>query len=256
MTSNQLGGVNKDMALMKKREKIKDFRRSKLSDIVVDHIIESIKDVAFLPGQKIDPNEVASQLDISVMPVRDALERLEQQGWIVRYAKKGTYIRKIKLSKIRDTAQIRSMIESEAIIRLIENGTEGQLDQLKEIVDLNEQAVATNNLEVYEKTDTKFHEKLVELTENKTLMNMHEEILSQLRYMFFIIIWSSEKVKKHDIMNLAKIPISHRSVYEAIKARDLILALRSLREHLTKGVARYHEIIKIRNLYESGFFEE
>lgn len=253
---NQTIAIDKNKAVAKKREKIERLRRTKLSDIAVDHIIEGIKDTTYLPGQKINPNIVASQLDISIMPVRDAIERLEQQGWIVRYSQKGTYVRKIRISKMRDMVQVRSMIESEAIFRIIENGTEHHFKQLKKIIDANEKAVADRNIENYEKTDTQFHKKLVKLTENKMLIEMHEEILDHLEYIFLIIVLCSEKIKEHDIMDLSKIPVSHKSIYEAIKAKDLGLALELIRKHLEKSVERYNEMIKIRNLDENNFFED
>ena len=57
-------------------------------------------------------------------------------------------------------------------------------------------------------------------------------------------------------MDLSKIPIAHYQIFEAIENRDISCALKLLRTHLEKGVERYHEIVKIRELNKSGFFEE
>ena len=112
------------------------------------------------------------------------------------------------------------------------------------------------DLETYEKTDSNFHKTLVELTGNKILIEMHRDIMDQLRYMFFIVVWSSEKIKKHEIMDLSKIPIAHKKIYDAILKDDLVLALDLLRHHLGMSVQRYNKIIEIRGLDKNKYFEE
>ncbi len=251
-TLNNIETSDKRKAII---EKIENLRRSKLSDIAVEHIIEGIKSATYLPGQKISPNVVARELNISIMPVRDAIERLEQQGWIVRYAQKGTYVRKIRLSKMYDMIQVRAMIESEAIFRIIEQNKTNDLEQLNECVRLNEQAASNKDIEEYERTDTLFHKTLVSATHNKILIDMHSEILEQLGYMFHIVVLCSEKIKKHEIMDLSKIPVSHKSIYEAIASKDLTQSVKLIHSHLEKAMERFDKMIKMRNLDKSNFFE-
>ncbi|MCE5186891.1 MAG: GntR family transcriptional regulator [Planctomycetaceae bacterium] len=235
-------------------EKI-NLRCEKLSDKVVNHIINNISDITFLPGQKINPRDIAGRLGISIMPVRDALERLEQQGWIVRYPQSGTYVRKIDLKEMGEKCQTRAMIESEAVINLVERGVCDDFDRLRRIVVENEYAAAKQDLGYYEKTDISFHRTLVELGCGAHLAEEHAEIMNRLNYNFFVIVWSCEKLKKHEFMDIQKIPISHKTILEAVERKDLISALRLIRTHIGNSVDRYREILKIRSEIDSTIFE-
>jgi DNA-binding GntR family transcriptional regulator len=235
-------------------EKI-NLRCEKLSDRVVDYIVDNISDATFIPGEKINPRDIARQFGISIMPVRDALERLEQQGWIVRYPQSGTYVRKIDLKEMGEKCQTRAMIESEAIINLVERGTDDDFNRLREVVVENEHAAAKQDLGYYEKTDISFHRKLVERGCGAHLVEKHAEIMNRLNYNFFVIVWSSEKLKKHEFLDIHKVPISHKQILVAIEKRDLIMALRLVRDHISNSVDRYREILKIRSEIDSTIFE-
>ena len=249
--ANSIGG-----STMPRQQDAGGFRRTKLSDIVVEHIVSGIKNATYLPGQKINPHDVARQLDVSIMPVRDALERLEQQEWVVRYSQRGTYIRRIRIGRIREMADVRAMVESESIIRVIEECNSCDLSGLEEVVASNNEALLRGDIVGYEQTDTIFHKKLVELTGNKKLIDMHGDILERTEYAFLILIMCSGEMKEYLTTDLPRIPVSHESIYEAIKARELIAALKLIREHINKSVERWDRFVEMEYFDTEGFFEK
>jgi DNA-binding GntR family transcriptional regulator len=225
--------------------------RTKLSDYVIDYVVNNIMSGEYSPASRIDPKEISQQLSISQMPVRDALEKLEERGWIVKYPQRGTFIKKVSYSDLQEMYQVRTMIETEAIRNIIDNGTAEHFEQLQFFVDNNEEAIVSANLEKYEKYDTKFHRYIVESTGNSRIISMYNTVMSQTRYYFLVLIWSSDVVKKHNIMDLKNIPVSHKSLYEAICHNDKNEAGELIRIHLRKGIERYWQIAKMRNMTDN-----
>jgi DNA-binding GntR family transcriptional regulator len=230
---------------------IESMGRTKLSDYVIEYIVQNIINGEYSPASRIDPKDICRLLNISQMPVRDALEKLEERGWIVKYPQRGTYIKKVSYSDLKEMYQVRTMIEAEAIRNIIENGSDEQFEQLKFFVDKNEEAIIAKDLEEYAKYDTAFHRYVVEATENSRIISMYNTVMSQTRYYFLVLIWSSDVVRKHNIMDLKNIPVSHKSLYEAISARDCDRAGELIRLHLRKGIDRYWQIAKMRNMTDN-----
>lgn len=232
-----------------------DLRCEKLSDKIYSFIYQNIFNAVYIPGQKINPREIAQEFGVSIMPVRDALERLEQQGWIIRYPQSGTYVRKIDLEEVNRDTESRTMIESEALMNLVENGTDAEIEQLKHIAAEIEEAAVVQDLERYEKNDLEFHRCIVELGCGEHLVANHREIINRCNYRFFVVVLTCEKLKTHDIFNLKKIPVSHKEIMDAIEQRDLITALRRLRKHLAEGNKRVWEVVKMRKAIDPSIFK-
>jgi DNA-binding GntR family transcriptional regulator len=83
---------------------------------------------------------------------------------------------------------------------------------------------------------------MVGATENERIINLAQTVYSQTRYYFLVLIWNSLTVRRHDIMDLKNIPVSHTSIYDAISKRDTETAVRLLREHINEGMKRYWQM--------------
>jgi DNA-binding GntR family transcriptional regulator len=224
------------------------MKRAKLSDHVMDYVVKRISSGEYPPESRIDPKEIARKLDISQMPVRDALERLEQLGWIVKYPQRGTFIKKVSYNDLREIQQIRTMIETESIIDIVSKYDPVVISELEEITAKNEVAIMNDDLENYEKYDTRFHHHIVSSSANQRMLSLFRTVMSQIRYYFLVLIWNSDTIRKHEIMNLKNIPISHKCIFEAIKQRDASQATELMRTHLSKGVERTWQMAKMQKL--------
>ncbi len=224
--------------------------RNNLSDCVVDFVVNKILTGEYSPGSRIDPKNIAEELDISQMPIRDALEKLQERGWIIRYPQRGTFVKKVMYSDLVEMCQVRSMIETEAVRHIIENYNPLAIDTLGDIIDKNEQAIEAQDLEEYEKYDTLFHYKMVLSTGNSRMADLSKTVYNQTRYYFLVLVWGSLDVREHDIMNLRNIPVSHKSIFEAIERRDVLAATELLRSHIRKGVERCWQIAKMRRMVD------
>ena len=62
-------------------------------------------------GTMLSENELAAQLSMSRTPVRAALVRLEQEGWVAIYPQRGALVRSIEVGELQQSAQMRHALE-------------------------------------------------------------------------------------------------------------------------------------------------
>jgi DNA-binding GntR family transcriptional regulator len=146
------------------------------------------------PGQKLNENQLASLLDISRPPLREAFRILEHEHLVVNIPRKGTYVAPISTQDLQEVYHTRKMIECYAI----------ELLRIKNMRDLPQVAAAldyTSDLSVPEPTSENpedrlnylmafadFHVKLVEAAGNSRLIHFYDIISSNLaRYQFMYV---------------------------------------------------------------------
>ncbi|WP_265456520.1 GntR family transcriptional regulator [Enterococcus sp. HY326] len=93
---------------------------------------QSIIEFYFIPGDKISEPSIASELNVSRTPVREALILLENEGLVDIRSKQGTFVSKIDVADIRNLVFMRKTVEREIIAIACEKRTEESLASLKE----------------------------------------------------------------------------------------------------------------------------
>jgi DNA-binding GntR family transcriptional regulator len=81
-----------------------------LKNIAYRAIKDAILTLRFRPGQALSHRDLATQLQISETPIRDALQELEREGFVTRVAYKGTFVTEIDQVDIEETFQIRTAL--------------------------------------------------------------------------------------------------------------------------------------------------
>jgi DNA-binding GntR family transcriptional regulator len=142
------------------------FRKS-IKDILVKYMLNgNIK-----PNERLSLPQIASELEISVTPIREALTQLTEIGIVTYIANRGFFVTDLKESEAIELYQIISLLEGEAL----KNCTY-KTQQLKELSEINELFKnASNNSDRIE-FDTLFHQKLIENYDNKSAKKIIEDI--------------------------------------------------------------------------------
>ena len=221
----------------------------KMSHRVVDHVITNISNGSYAPASQISPKEIAKQLNVSSAPVRDAIEQLENQGWIERLPNKGTYVRNFTIKDIEEIYEFRGMMEAETVRIVTKRIKPEQLTKLESIVDALIKATEENDVATYKDHDNEFHMFLVQCTGNQRLQNNFYSILLQARFFFQHVaqkVTSSETGRPSG--NLEDTPISHKRIYEAIKAGDGDLAVQLIRRHVKTACEWNKTMVKVHQL--------
>ena len=105
-----------------------DFQRpSSVREAAYGHLRDSILRGSLLPGTRISEPNLAEQLGISRTPVREALQRLSQEGLVELTPAKGARVRVLSAEEVREVYEARAMLEGEAARLAAERASEGEM---------------------------------------------------------------------------------------------------------------------------------
>ena len=123
--------------------KIKESRV--LTDWVIDSLREAILNDSFDPGEKINQNLICEELGVSRTPVREALKALEAEGFVEIRSHYGAFIAQVSDEDVQNIYEVRKLLESEVARQVATQIPDTVLDQLKEALQENIQAIESGD---------------------------------------------------------------------------------------------------------------
>lgn len=196
-----------------KRNELKPIQSRSLVEEIVDAIVEATATGVFLPGDRIVEAEVARSLNVSRMPVREALRTLESQGVVVSERFRGMRLMSVDIERLEKILKVRMALECLAgaeVMKRIKDEPD-ILAPLETITAKMHEAGAKDDGFLVAKLDTQFHHCLCELSDNEALVHSWEPLSRQLT-----IIFGLSTLKK----KAAEIVAEHDEVLVALKAGD------------------------------------
>lgn len=138
---------------------------------VYQQIINSIVAGQLQPGQRLRERELSEQYGVSRIPVREAIHRLEQDGFLVTAPRRGAVVRKLTLKDVDELFDLRVLLESFAAARAAERVAEGTADAavLRDTLAAARAALAAGDAELASDLNASFHDQVVALTDNALL---------------------------------------------------------------------------------------
>jgi DNA-binding GntR family transcriptional regulator len=178
-----------------------------------------------LAGDRLVELDIAARLGTSQGPVREALQRLEHEGLVIRVAHTGTFVSPLSYDEMRDVYAVRAEVEARAIRRTAVQITPAQCDELLALVEMMRTSGRTGDLARLTDQDMALHERICAWSGNTTLLRMWRMLYVQVQR--FII-----HTHPHYFPNLADVAEHHMPVVEALIQHDPDKAARSIEEHL------------------------
>ncbi len=128
------------------------------------------------PGERLHYADIASRMQVSMTPVKEAFLRLEKEGLVRTIARKGTYVNIISDQDIMEYSEIRLAMETLAVKRIITREvTEEELEELREINERLARAIERRRPTECVKIDMDFHQTIVRMSGNTRLVDMLKE---------------------------------------------------------------------------------
>ncbi|WP_020617816.1 GntR family transcriptional regulator [Paenibacillus daejeonensis] len=124
----------------------KDEELSPIRDKVYEYLKQAIVQGIYKSGDRIVEREVAGQLNVSRTPIREALFRLESQGFVKTLPRRGVVVSKLSPEEIVEIFTILSATESLAMKLAAQRAEEPQRDKLRQIIAEIEEALEHNVL--------------------------------------------------------------------------------------------------------------
>jgi DNA-binding GntR family transcriptional regulator len=145
------------------------------SDRAYTHVKRAILDGTHVEGQFFTEGEVAAAVGVSRTPVREALLRLEVEGLVRLYPKKGALIVPVSVQEVRDVVEARAVIEQWAASRMWPHRSE-VLDDLDGLLAAMRTARKVNAVEDFVAADRTFHERIVAAAGNAILTRQYRSL--------------------------------------------------------------------------------
>lgn len=162
-------------------ERLEPVNRDTTAGVIAAQIRARIMDGTFPPGSQLGEAQLASRLDVSRGPVREALQRLIQEGLLVSKRNRGVCVISLDGEDIADIYLARGAIEREAAKITIRRQDTEAFDGLEELVDRMAAAAKRRQWLELADFDLRFHETLVHYSHSKRLQRMFGTLLVEAR---------------------------------------------------------------------------
>ena len=151
-----------------------------LREAVCETLREAIRKGILEPGERLMEVQLAEELGISRTPVREAIRKLEQEGYVIMMPRRGTYVSDISTNDVKEIFEIRSALESLATGLAARRIEPEELETLQNLLVEIEGYINKNDIEKIVETDIKFHGLLYKVSRNERLVNIINNLKEQL----------------------------------------------------------------------------
>lgn len=198
--------------------------KTSLRGRVFNVIREAILEGKYKPGEVIRESAIATELNVSRTPVREAIRQLELEGLVHSIPNKETVVSGITNEDVQDIFMIRSRLEGLAARLAAERITEEELEQMEEVLALTAFYASRHDVDQLNELDHKFHDMIYDATKSKTL----KHVLSDFHYYI-------QKARKASIATPGRakgLLEEHRAIYLALKENAPEKAEELINKHL------------------------
>ena len=180
------------------------------------------------PGEKLRPDEIAAELNVSQTPVKEALLRLGAEGLVEAVPRRGTVVRRLSKSHTAELFEVREMIETWALKAgfAANRITPSFLERIAATIDDLSAAIADgrfSNIEAAMEADRRMHHLIVGLSGNSMMMEWYKRVSSQTE---FIRLYAMEPERVS-----IETEVEHKAIYAALQVKDLETVQRAIHAH-------------------------
>ncbi|MEN8212214.1 MAG: GntR family transcriptional regulator [Thermodesulfobacteriota bacterium] len=147
-----------------------------LQEQVYEYLRNEMQSERLFPGSLININKISKQLGISKTPLRDALIKLECEGFVTILPRRGIMVNKFTLEKIKNTVEIIAALESAVIVSVFDKITPEHIKKMRKIntdLKFTMQNSTTNSFDKkYYQLNIAFHDVFLDLSSNTDLKNI------------------------------------------------------------------------------------
>lgn len=206
-------------------------RPGPLRERVYEALLELITTRALRPGQHLVESELAGHLGVSRQPVREALQRLNTEGWVDLRPAQGAFVHEPTDAEADQLLSVRTLLEAEAARMAAANSGTAGIAALEELCARGEQAVADDDVDLVVATNAAFHAKVMELAGNAVLSELAAQVDRRVRWYYTPVARQRGKTSWEE----------HRTLIDAIRARDEARATAVMRAHTEHTRTTYRE---------------
>jgi len=192
-----------------------------------------IFDFKLLPGDKFSEGDIATRMQVSRTPVRQALFWLQREGYVDVLFRSGWQVHAFDFKYFEDLYEVRVMMETSAIARIVERKETARLDAMRAIWCVPKRKQLKDAATVAS-MDEAFHANLVAAVGNDEMVRIHQDVTERIRI-----------IRRLDFTKPTRIDATyqeHAEILETIFSKDARRAQELIRKHIGESQAEVKRI--------------
>lgn len=211
---------------------MKDNPFAQLTDVVFDLLADDISSLNLEPGTKLNISKISDELEVSRTPVREAILRLSDAGYVEQFSDKhGYYVSGMDINDTKKIYLIRTIIESKAAFICAKFKKSSDFKKLEKLID-NIKTLYDNSDNIT-LCDYQFHKQIIDLTENEYLINFYNLIENKIKRI--MISNFNKMIANNQFNNLEIISTEHNAILNAMKQNMPEIAEKEMLNHINTG---------------------
>jgi DNA-binding GntR family transcriptional regulator len=162
-------------------------RPAPLRQAVYDALLEMIISHELQPGEHLVESDLAAQLGVSRQPVREALQRMQSEGWVDLRPALGAFVHVPTEDEADQLLVVRTLLEAESARLAAEKATHEQIERLWQLHRSGEAALATDDQEGLVAANAALHTEIVSMSGNKVLADLIGSVDRRVRWYYLPI---------------------------------------------------------------------
>lgn len=195
-----------------------------LREVVFNTLRDAILTGELKPGEHLMEIQLAERLGVSRTPVREAIRKLELEGFAVMVPRKGAEVANITEKNLKDVLEVRKALEELAVRLTCERMKPDDLGKLEKQNERFEEALKKANLTEWVQEDIKFHDIIYAAADNDRL----NQILNNLRQQMYR--YRREYLKNKE--NHEEVVREHNEIIKALQEKKSDEAARVIKKHI------------------------
>ena len=155
------------------------IKQHTIENEIISRLRDAIISGQFAPGTHLNESEIAKQMAVSRIPIREAIKKLEQEGLVVRQPNKGVYVISFTAQDVREIFSLRARLEEMAFEWAIHKMTAEDLTELRMLLSEQKVAVDARQYDQLARLDLRFHELICLKAGHSRLLKIWYELHAQ-----------------------------------------------------------------------------
>jgi len=246
-------------APLETQKDLENLQRKPLKEEIFDVLHEQIIAGKVQPGEWLRQEDIATQLGVSMTPVREALDLLVSVGLAERVPYRGVRVPQPANEDIVESYAMRLLLEAAGARAAALNREQAQVEELKRILSRTKGLLSLEDMSVLRQLSRQFHRSVVAMGGNNMLDRLYEMVMNAFPdWMLYEYLFRHSDLLESSLSDEYR---EHMALVEAIEAGDTDLAegmaiahIRQLGEDLVKFLGISHEVLEAKARVLSASF--
>jgi len=202
------------------------LQRERAVDAVYEALRQAIISSLMKPGERLNVDDLAHKLGVSLTPVRGAIQQLATEGLVEIRPRSGTFVANLTVQDVEETFKIRCALECLAAEEGIANITTSDVARLNELLHL---LSSEEDQALHEKNNSELHHIILRASNNRRLMELYEGLKAHIK------IARIHGAESNWAERLQEEQAEHEAIVAAIEKRDAAELCAALRKHIYRA---------------------